>query len=119
MFAARPVAIAVSFMGSHLPRREWAAAAWFGPKGFASVVYGLLIVRIGTAAGDEIFHLIAIVVVMSILVHSSSDVPVAHWFERAQGPVAHPGHPEGPGPDPATEELEPQPGAVPRDARDR
>lgn len=91
VFAARPIAIALSFLGSHLPRREWAAAAWFGPKGFASVVYGLLIVRIGTAAGDEIFHLIAIVVVLSIFLHSSTDVPVAHWFERAQAADRAPG----------------------------
>ncbi len=28
------------------------------------------------------FHLIAIVVVLSILAHSSSDVPIAHYFAR-------------------------------------
>ena len=40
---ARPLALAFALLGSELDWREWVAAAWFGPKGFASVVFGLLI----------------------------------------------------------------------------
>ena len=36
-----------------LPRRERYAAAWFGPKGFASVVYGLLAAQSGIAEADR------------------------------------------------------------------
>ncbi len=81
LVVARPVAIAISFARSRLPSREWLAAAWFGPKGFASVVYGLLILRAAAPVGDELFHLIALVVVASIVAHSSTDVLVARWFE--------------------------------------
>jgi NhaP-type Na+/H+ or K+/H+ antiporter len=56
------------------------AAAWFGPKGFASAVYALLILKAGVAAGDRIFHLAAVVVAGSVIAHSSSDVLVARWF---------------------------------------
>ncbi len=79
---ARPAAIVVSFLGSRLPWPEQAAVAWFGPKGFASVVYGLIVLESGADRADQMFHLIAIVVVLSILAHSSSDVPIAHYFAR-------------------------------------
>ncbi len=79
---ARPIAIFVSLLGSGLPRWQQAAAAWFGPKGFASVVYGLLVLEGGGQRADEMFHLIALVIVASILTHSSTDVPIAHAFAR-------------------------------------
>lgn len=81
----RPLALGVALLGSSLGRREWAAAAWFGPKGFASVVYGLLILRSGTELGDELFHLLAIVIAASILAHSSTDVVVARLFHEEDG----------------------------------
>ncbi len=86
---ARPVAIALSFLRSRLPWQEQAAVAWFGPKGFASVVYGLLVLDSGALRADEMFHLIALTVVLSILVHSSSDVPIAQYFARQR--TSHPG----------------------------
>ena len=69
---------------SRLPLPQQAVAAWFGPKGFASVVYGLLILEAGVARADEMFHLIALVIFASILAHSSTDVPIAHAFARAE-----------------------------------
>ncbi len=89
LVVARPAAIAVSFVGSRLPWPEQAAVAWFGPKGFASVVYALIVLESGAPRADEVFHLAALAVVMSILAHSSTDVPIAHYFAR-QGV-----HPDG------------------------
>ena len=84
LFLARPAAILVSFVGTRLPWPEQAAVAWFGPKGFASVVYGLIVLDSGTAGADEMFHLIALAVVLSIVAHSSTDVPIAHYFARQE-----------------------------------
>ncbi len=70
-------------MGTRIGWREWTAAAWFGPKGFASVVYGLIVLESGVARSDEMFHLIAVVVAVSILLHSSTDVVVARQFREA------------------------------------
>lgn len=78
LVAVRPLAMAASFAGSGLHMREQLAAMWFGPKGFASVVYGLLVLNSGIAAADEIFHLVALTVALSILAHSSTDVIVAN-----------------------------------------
>ncbi|GAA5057081.1 NhaP-type Na+/H+ or K+/H+ antiporter [Thermocatellispora tengchongensis] len=78
---ARPVAIWISFLGSGLSVREQAAVAWFGPKGFASVVYGLIVLGSGIATAQEVFQLVAVAIVLSILLHSSTDVVVARWFD--------------------------------------
>jgi NhaP-type Na+/H+ or K+/H+ antiporter len=86
----RPVALAVSFLGSRLTRREQLAAMWFGPKGFASVVYGLIVLGSGIELADEVFHLAALTVSLSILAHSSTDVVVARQFEGDDIPEGQP-----------------------------
>jgi sodium/hydrogen antiporter len=90
IFVARPVALWVSFLRSGLDMREQAAAMWFGPKGFASVVYGLLVLESGIAEADLIFHLVALTIVISIVLHSSTDVVVARAFDdEADTPKWH------------------------------
>ena len=87
LVAARPIALWTSFLGSGLGLREQFAAMWFGPKGFASVVYGLLVLASGIPAADEIFHLVALTIVLSILAHSSTDVLVARAFDDQRLPT--------------------------------
>jgi len=82
IFLARPLALALVLLRSELSWRERLTAAWFGPKGFASVVYGLLVLQRGIAGGGRVYHLIAVTIALSILLHSSTDVPIAHRFER-------------------------------------
>ena len=83
---ARPVALWVSFLGARLTRREQLAAMWFGPKGFASVVYGLLVIAAGIPAADEVFALVALTIVVSIVAHSSTDIVVARGFAAEDMP---------------------------------
>jgi NhaP-type Na+/H+ or K+/H+ antiporter len=90
IFVARPVALWISFLRSGLDMREQAAAMWFGPKGFASVVYGLLVLESAIAEADLIFHLVALTIVISIVLHSSTDVVVARAFDdQADTPAWH------------------------------
>ncbi len=56
---------------------------WFGPKGFASVVYSLIVLESGIPVADEVFHLVALTIVLSIIAHSSTDIVVARSFEHA------------------------------------
>ena len=81
---ARPFALGIALLGSQLSFKEKVTVAWFGPKGFASVFFGLLILEAGVAQGDRLFHLVAIVIVGSIVAHSSTDVLVAQWFHRGE-----------------------------------
>jgi len=87
--AARALAIGVALVGSGLAWTERLVAAWFGPKGFASVIYGLLLLRSGVPDAASLFQLVAITTVMSIVLHSSTDVPIAHYFRRRHSAQAH------------------------------
>lgn len=80
LLVVRPLALGISFLGTRLGIREW-TAAWFGPKGFASVVYGLIVLESDVALADEMVHVITLVIAASILLHSSTDVVVARQFE--------------------------------------
>jgi len=84
LFAVRPIAIVIALIRSGLDCREQITAGWFGPKGFASVIYGLLIVHAAVPGADRMFHLVAIVVTGSMIAHSSTDVLFARWFRRAE-----------------------------------
>ncbi|WP_425556881.1 cation:proton antiporter domain-containing protein [Kitasatospora saccharophila] len=96
----RPASLLLSLIRSRIDRREQLVAAWFGPKGFASVVYGLLVLLVlqaGIPQGERAHTLIAVCIAASIVVHSSTDVPVARLFHVDR----------------------PEPGAVPLPARPR
>ncbi|MFR9752369.1 cation:proton antiporter [Nocardia sp. 004] len=73
----RPAAMLISLLRTPLSAPERAAAAWFGPKGFASVVYGLLALQSGIPNSEVVFDLVAVTIALSIVLHSSTDVPVA------------------------------------------
>lgn len=77
IIVVRPLAIGVSLLRTRLPVPQRLTAAWFGPKGFASVVYGLLVLQSGLADREMVFDLVAITIALSIVAHSSTDVPAA------------------------------------------
>ncbi|MDO0937709.1 cation:proton antiporter [Streptomyces sp. DG2A-72] len=77
----RPASLLLSLIGTSLSRKERLVAAWFGPKGFASVVYGLLVLQSGIPRAEEAFTLIAVCIAFSIIAHSSTDVPIARAFD--------------------------------------
>lgn len=82
LLVARPVSIAVSLAGTQMPVHERMAAAWFGPKGFASVVYALMVAASHVPRAGKLFELAAVAVTVSIVAHSTTDVPIARWLAR-------------------------------------
>ncbi len=85
LLVARPLAVWLSLLGSGVRGRELLTVAWFGPKGFASVVYGLLILSAAVPDRSIVFSLIATTTAVSIVAHSSTDVVVARWFQHGGG----------------------------------
>ncbi|MFD5520110.1 cation:proton antiporter [Streptomyces sp. NPDC127066] len=77
----RPASLLLSLLGTRISRKERLVAAWFGPKGFASVVYGLLVLQSGIPQAEPAFTLIAVCIAFSIIAHSSTDVPIARAFD--------------------------------------
>ncbi len=82
LFLARPLALVLAMIGSGLKGKELAAASWFGPRGFSSVFFALLIVGAGAPGSARIFQIMALVIVASIILHSSTDVLVARWVSE-------------------------------------
>ena len=83
VFLARMIAVPVSLFGSGLPRRETWTIAYFGPKGFASVVYAILLLHLsGQQPTTEVATLSGIAVALSVAVYSSTDVLIGQWYER-------------------------------------
>jgi NhaP-type Na+/H+ or K+/H+ antiporter len=80
LLIARPAAILLSLLWSELPWRERLTAAWFGPRGFASVVFGLMILNSRAPGTGHLFGLVAITVALSIVAHSSTDVLATRLF---------------------------------------
>lgn len=99
LVAARPLAIAVSLWKSPLGNRERLTAAWFGPKGFASVVFSLWVFEAGSRSGfgrdnaRQLAELAALCVAVSVAAHSSTDVLIARWFRSSEEQAGEPGQP--------------------------
>lgn len=79
---ARPLAILLSLLGTPVSRGERLAAGWFGPRGFASVFFALLILQSQLASRAHLFNVVATVILASIVLHSSTDIVVARRFEQ-------------------------------------
>jgi NhaP-type Na+/H+ or K+/H+ antiporter len=88
LLVARPAAILPVLIKTPLSWRERLTAAWFGPKGFASILYGLMVLHRALPGGRDIITLVALVVAASIVAHSSTDVLIARRFEEPQGEEA-------------------------------
>jgi len=81
LLLVRPASVLLALWRADIDRRERLAAAWFGPKGFASVVYGLLVVQSGVAQSQTVFELVALTIALSMVAHSMTDVPVSRAFD--------------------------------------
>jgi sodium/hydrogen antiporter len=84
----RPGALVLSLFGARMDRKEWAVAAWFGPKGFASITYGLLVLQSDALRAQQMFDIVAVATAISIVAHSSTDLPIARLFitDESGGP---------------------------------
>lgn len=82
---ARPVGVELALLGSRMRRYERLTAAWFGPKGFSSVLYGMLMLNAGAPDAGNLFHLVVVAIVISMMAHSSTDVPIATFFAHRDG----------------------------------
>ncbi len=76
-------------MRSDLSPTEIAVAAWFGPRGFASLVFALVVLGSNVPRAYDLFDIIAVTTALSIVVHSSTDTLVARAYRRrARAPAA-------------------------------
>jgi NhaP-type Na+/H+ or K+/H+ antiporter len=83
LLVARPVAVFTALAGSH--RVDTAAKAfmsWFGPKGVATMTFGLFVLGSTAPDADRVTGIAALVVFASIVAHGLTDHPGAEWMAR-------------------------------------
>lgn len=78
---ARMLGVAIATIGSKLQPISVLFIGWFGPRGIASIIYGLIIVEEEKlASSDLIFTTMVITVLISIFAHGLTAVPGANWY---------------------------------------
>jgi sodium/hydrogen antiporter len=85
LIVARPVAVLASFVRTRIPRTEKLFMAWFGPKGVASMLFALLVLKSNVPDGGLVFDVASLTIVASIAVHGLTDTIGTTWMrDRAE-----------------------------------
>jgi sodium/hydrogen antiporter len=83
----RMLPVAVSLTGAGLARPTLWFAGWFGPRGLASIVFGLLIAESALPNDSVILEAVFATVAVSVVVHGVTAVwgadRYSRWYERA------------------------------------
>ncbi|MFC5765251.1 cation:proton antiporter [Actinacidiphila bryophytorum] len=95
----RMVPVALALLGGGLDRSTVLFVGWFGPRGLASVVFGLLAVEeLDPAAAREVVPVVVCTVLLSVVAHGTSSAPLARRYgTRHADAAAQPerGHGQG------------------------
>jgi NhaP-type Na+/H+ or K+/H+ antiporter len=84
------VPVAISLIGAGLGRPATLFIGWFGPRGLASVVFGLLIVEelpVDDPRIETVLSTVVLTVLLSVIAHGISASPLTAWMRR-QEPVS-------------------------------
>ena len=85
LLVARPVAVMISFARTGIPRPEKLFMSWFGPKGVASMLFALLVLKSEVENAGLIFDIASIAIIASIGAHGLTDTVGAKWMARRVG----------------------------------
>src|SRR3954454_7433367 len=85
LIVARPLAVMFSFVKTGIPRPQKLFMAWFGPKGVASMLFALFVLKSDVADSSLIFDIAAIAIICSIVAHGLTDTVGAQWLARRVG----------------------------------
>ena len=88
----RMLAVAFSLIGAGLQPDTFLFLGWFGPRGLASIVFGLLALERSNIAGrEEIFAIVIATVLLSVFAHGLTAAPGTNWYAaRAEEMKAEP-----------------------------
>ena len=87
----RMVPVAMSMIGAGFGRPATLFIGWFGPRGLASVVFGLLIVEelpVHDARVETVLSTIVLTVLLSVIAHGITGRPLTAWMRRQDHPAS-------------------------------
>jgi NhaP-type Na+/H+ or K+/H+ antiporter len=77
----RMVPVLISLIGAHLHWDSVVFLGWFGPRGIASILYGLLVLeKVNISGRGELFAITITTVFMSVFLHGFTALPGANWY---------------------------------------
>ena len=84
----RMIPVAIAMLGTHARPPTVAFLGWFGPRGLASIVFGVVVIEAGNLPHtSELVLALTVTVAMSVYVHGVSAAPLARryaaWYARA------------------------------------
>jgi sodium/hydrogen antiporter len=82
LVVARPAAVLASMAGARLSPPVKLFVAWFGPKGVASMLFALLVLRSQAPDAALVFEIASFAIVASILVHGLTETVGTRWIEE-------------------------------------
>jgi NhaP-type Na+/H+ or K+/H+ antiporter len=87
IFVIRPVAVHLVLRLGRAGLSGYARQfiAWFGPRGLNSLLFALLVVEEGVRGGEELFAVIGVVVLVSVVAHGVTATPFSSWYARKAG----------------------------------
>ena len=80
----RMLPVGISLIGTHLRSISVLFMGWFGPRGLASIVLGLIVVEEAPMLGgrDQIEAVVALTVLLSVLLHGVTAAPLSAMYAR-------------------------------------
>ena len=79
----RMVPVFLSLLGLNLRSSTVGFLGWFGPRGIASILFGLVVVGRSVLEGaEEIFSVVLVTVLFSVVLHGLTAYPGAVWYSR-------------------------------------
>ena len=81
----RMIPVAISMLGTRLRADTILLMGWFGPRGLASVVFTLMAYESFHEASrsfDTLAAVAAWTILLSVVLHELSAVPLANWYSR-------------------------------------
>ena len=79
----RMLPVFLSLLGMKLRPATLGFLGWFGPRGIASILFGLLVVDESIlGGGKEIFSVVLVTVLLSVLLHGITAYPGATWYSK-------------------------------------
>ncbi len=76
----RMLPVAAALWGAGFDRFSVAFVGWFGPRGLASVIFALIALESLHSVGQEVVAVISLTVLLSVVAHGFSAVPMARRF---------------------------------------
>ncbi len=95
LVVVRPLAIALSLVGTRLRWPTIVFFGWFGPRGLASILFGLAALsQAGETDLEPVFVVVSWTVLLSVVVHGVTATPAAEAYGRWWRQVGHDEMPE-------------------------